>query len=712
MKIINLFQMNDWEIKDFLIMIFVIQISILGLIELNNVGIEIPILQQIIGFIYLTFIPGILILRCLNIHGIGNLKTVLYSLGLSITTIMFTGFTINLLFKKIGIIHPLSLNILLIVLSLSIIILAFISYVKDRNFANPSFIDTKQISVYPIFLCLIPFLSIFGTYTMNFYNQNLLQIILIPVICLTAYITLFRNIKHELYPFSIFSLSISILFHASLISTNLWGWDINTEYYLSNLVLQNSFWSSNIFSDSNSMLSVVILAPMLSKICNINITWVFKICYPILFSFVPLGLYLIFKDQFHDEKISFLACFFFISINTFGLEMLQLARQQIGELFLILLILVLIETNIPKIKKSFFGVLFGVSLIVSHYGLSYIFSIYLISAMILMSLIKSNQFKLLNKRYNEDTNLSFTFILLFLVFTFSWYIYVSGGSIFENIVHIGNHIYGTIFVDFLNPESVQGLSLLTSSTNTPLRFMFKIINYIVQFFIVIGVISLLFFENRKIRVNTEYKIFTFVSLLLLIFSVTIPNFSNSLNTTRLFQIVSIFLAPCYVLGGISVLKGTHLLKLNFSKEIFLKILMIFTMIYFFFSSGFIYELANDQPSSHLLNNNLDGQFFTSSELSGAYWLNNNKKEQIYTDNVRSVLFNRFSLSKTIIFESDDLNIIKNNSYIYLGTWNILKGKIAVKNEKGSTLTPTYFKYDIPPSMNKIYFNGGSAIYLN
>ena len=83
------------NIKSFLWLIFSIQIFLLVLIGLDSVNIQIPILRQFISFIFLTFIPGILILRILRIHNIGNAETVLYSVGLSIGSLMLIGLFMN-----------------------------------------------------------------------------------------------------------------------------------------------------------------------------------------------------------------------------------------------------------------------------------------------------------------------------------------------------------------------------------------------------------------------------------------------------------------------------------------------------------------------------------------------------------------------------------------------------------------------------------------
>ena len=92
MQINNPFQMNDWEIERFLKVVLAIQFALWAVIGLDAVGLQIPILRQFIGFIYLTFIPGILILCVLKLHKLGNIETLLYTVGLSLASLMFTGF--------------------------------------------------------------------------------------------------------------------------------------------------------------------------------------------------------------------------------------------------------------------------------------------------------------------------------------------------------------------------------------------------------------------------------------------------------------------------------------------------------------------------------------------------------------------------------------------------------------------------------------------
>ena len=144
MQINNLLQMNDWKIEKFLKVILAVQLAMWGVIGLDAIGIQIPILRQFIGFIYLTFVPGILILRILKLHKLGNIETLLYTVGLSIATLMFTGFFMNMLYPFFGISGPISFVPLIVTISVVVLILCVLCYMRDKDFADPGFVDTKM----------------------------------------------------------------------------------------------------------------------------------------------------------------------------------------------------------------------------------------------------------------------------------------------------------------------------------------------------------------------------------------------------------------------------------------------------------------------------------------------------------------------------------------------------------------------------------------
>lgn len=744
----NILKMNDWPINKFLRVIFAIQIAFLGLIGLDLINIHIPILREVIASICLLFVPGILILRILKLHDLGNTETFLYSVGLSIASLMFTGFFMNMIYPLFKIFRPLSLEYLIITINIELVLLSFFAYKQDKNFSNLNFVDMGNILSYKtIILLLIPFLAIIGTYLVNMYQNNILLMLMLVIISIIAILVGFdKFITKEYYPLVLFVITLSLLFHTSLISTNIWGWDIHQEFYFANQVIQNSFWNSSFANNVNAMLSIVSLAPIISIVSNINLTWILKIIYPFLFSLTSLGLYKIFQKQTTD-KIAFLSTFFFVTFYVFFIEMVSLARQEIAELFLITFVLVLISQNISEIKKAILLITFSISIAVSHYGLSYIFIIFLISIWLyplIENYTNNIRTKILNLKSNTikhaseneiyenkgNRNIKSTFLLLYIIFTISWYLYVAQSSPFITIIHIGNQISSNIFTDFLNPDTAQGLNILVKETTTPLRSIAKYLIISSQLLIILGFIKLVI--SKKYNFKKEFIILLVINLALLVAGIAVPYFASSLNTTRLYQIALIFLSPLCVIGGIWVFEIINkVARRNWqdTTNIALKVLSIFFVVMFLFNSGFIYEVTNDHPISISLsqqsvknNNNIqdEGVFYTTLDLFkedtfSTSWFNRNVPHGKGTIVYRDYIANSAVTAYAGTYQDHNKFLLKNTSEIEPGAFVFVAYPNLVKNvgREKSGYSFIFMNDNISyllKNSNEIYANGGDEIY--
>lgn len=155
--------MNDWKFGSFIKLIITVQILILILIGLELNGIAVPLVNQLTGFIYLTFVPGFLLLRVLKIHRVGSVKSLLFAVGLSTSSIMFLGFFMNMFLPLFGISRPISTVPLTVVFCAYVVVLSILCYLRDRDFESHSMIDTSELfSPVFLFLALIPFLAIIG----------------------------------------------------------------------------------------------------------------------------------------------------------------------------------------------------------------------------------------------------------------------------------------------------------------------------------------------------------------------------------------------------------------------------------------------------------------------------------------------------------------------------------------------------------------------
>lgn len=743
MEINNFLQMNDWKIGKFVRMILSIQLMLWGVIALDQIGFQIPILRQIVGFIYLTFIPGVIILRILKMHELGNVRTVLYSMGLSISTLMFAGFFINKIFMVFNINAPITFRNIVLLISVLVLLLLLFSCIIDKNFFNEQRFNLKRelISSRMLFVYMLPFIAILGTYTMNFGNNNILLLFLLLSISLIPILVTFDKFSKDFFPLIILILSVSLILHRSLISSQLWGSDIFEEYYFAKMVISTHFWNPSLYSDLNAMLSVVLLPAIYHYICKIDLINVFKIVYPLIFSFIPLGLYKIFETQ-TSKKIAFLAAFLFMSMGEFYGVLPALARQGVGTIFLVLLVMLIVSDEKRSKSNSILYIAFGLSLVVSHYALTYIFLGLLLSTWLILKLTRG-----LSKR----SKVTFNGFLVFLVFVFMWYVYNTEASTFSNIIFIIYNISVHFYSSFLDPSVTEGLGSFTSNTSSLLYSILKYLYAIIQFFILVGVTSLalefLFkkkniknriFKNSKLfeylKIEDSFAVLSFTAFGLLVATIIVPYFAGNLGTLRLFQIALIFLAPFFIIGLIissEIINRVfniifkHKRKGNEQNiETPIKIASFFLLIILLFNSGFFIVLLNDpNPNSISLSLNEDyrsNNLFTESEICGASYLksNTNNTSVIFTDVFgRQILRGYIYPKDRIIVFNQTMIQLPSKSYIYLKKPNI-GGNLAIIPIKKLTVERPYLEEKIDETpfynslihKNKIYADGDSEIY--
>lgn len=720
---INIIKLNDISYKKFTILILALFMVFWGSLGLNSIGFEIPLIREVSGLMILLFIPGFLILRIFKIHDIGNLETLLYSIGLSITIIMILGFIINLTYPLLGIPNPISFIPIITTINILLFILLIFGYFRDNEYCNESNVDFKPF-LSPKFLAVtvLIFISIFSTVYMNLglNTQNVPKLILILIISLIFVFVSFKNcLDNKLYPYIILISAISLLLSTTLISNNVAGFDVQGELFLSSLVLKNALWNYNLYSNTNAMLSIVMLAPILSIVTKINLTWIIKIIYPLIFSLISIGIYQIVKLQ-TDSRIAFLSAFFFISLYSFYTEMTYLLRQQIAELFLVLIVLLLVDNKISQGKKTLLFLLFTFSLVVSHYGISYlyliVFGVFVLVLYISNSKLSSYLPGLVNQNKSNQkfvrNNINYNYVILFFTFVFAWYLYVSGSSPLNSMLNIGNQIIGSIFSDFLNPNSVQALGIVLAAKYTLLRQVFKVIYYVIPFMIIFGVLSAVIKSNFY-KIQRDFKILGIGNLFLLLLSISIAGFSSALNTSRIYQISLIILSPFFVLGFLDFLNRLNFKKIRFfNYNNSIKIVSIFCIIFFLFSSGFVYELTNDQPSLVTLNSNIDWPIFNDNDVYGVKWLSIKKTDNtVYADANRIILWGRFKDNGQQIRILNNKFDIDRNSYIYLGSYNIKNKDILIEDYENSSIETRYINFNpLITDKNEIYNNGGFLVF--
>jgi uncharacterized membrane protein len=551
-----------------------------------TVLLDIPVARQIIGFFYFAFIPGIVIIKLLRLNEIENLEMLLFSTGISIAFLILVGLLLNELGPLFGLSRPLSTPSLLVTLNSLILAFAFLACCRDNGIKlQANNLHRLFPSILPFIL--IPILSVVGVFLTNVYRNNLLLVSMIVMISLmlVAGVSFINVLSPKKYPLVLFTVAIALLLSSSLFSSYIHGGDIFGEYAVFRLTTRASHWNPAFLDKLYTMLSVTILPTIYSNVLGIDGTWIFKIIYPLIFAFVPLGLYQLFKSRV-GKQIAFFSVFFFMSNLVFFTELVVLARQMIGELFYILLFLTIFNRKISGSNKWLLFAVFGFGIVVSHYAMSYIF-LALISALWAFCFIRKRR-----------CVVSVGMVLLLFTMAFAWYIHVSSGVIFDVLSRTLDHIFESFVYDFLNPQSrgsqvLQGLGI--EGIETFWHFVGRYIYYTTELLILIGVIGLLIRERLSFF-NDEYNVMVFLNLLLILACIIVPNLATTFNMTRFYHVALFFLSPFCVLGGIDLLGFLSSKRVDV-KGLCAILVLVVLIPFFLFQTGFVYELTGEESWS-------------------------------------------------------------------------------------------------------------------
>ena len=345
------------------------------------------------------------------------------------------------------------------------------------------------------------------------------------------------------------------------------------------------------------MLSITLLPAVYSALMHAQGEIVFKILYPFIFSLVPLTLYQICEKQF-GKLIGLLSALFFVftSAAFYGTEILSLNRQIVGELFLILSVFLLISNTIPVTKRRLLLIIFGVALAVSHYTLAYIF-LTIIALVFIISKVKPR----------FDSTLNAVTVLFLFVITFSWYALGTSAPLIA-LTDTTKWVFEELTASrVLSATGTASDMFYVPQIFTAASWTNLLLSGIANLLLIIGALSIILKLKGK-EISPQFKAILTIAAVVLVSSLIFPSVARTLNFTRFYGITLLFLSPCFVIGGQTLLatigkawtKTKRLLKrqiVSKSKNIdrvFLLIAIILSA-YFLSQVGFVNHVAGGVP---------------------------------------------------------------------------------------------------------------------
>lgn len=679
---------------------------------------DIPILRQILGFTVFTIFPGIFILRILGLNDLDQIDKFVLSIGLSISFLMFFGLFISIALCYFGYNRPLSTIPVTIFFNIIILILAIIVYRKSKikftinyNYIlkNLKKLNIKEINLL-IFTFLLLLLSILGTHIMNTTGNNFVLLLLFVLILLHISIsTIFRNhISDKVFPPLIFFIGLSLMFPFALRSNYIMGSDTHKEYAIFKNILNDGYWHIVTETNLDACLSISILPVLYQIILNINSEYLFKILCPVLFSLVPLIVYIIAR-KYIGNFYGFLSSIFFMTQKVF-LYVSANFRTSIAILFFALSVMILFHDKLNEYNKKILLLIFIISCIISHYSSTIIFFFIMLSMWICLYIISRINKFLFSEKLIIVKIIKGEIILLFFLLIFLWYGIITEKP-FESVIYFSK-VFIDLYLMLILEFKYCGYDIIVIEIKKDLPFVFS--RYILRFDLIMIIIGLIISYTKyyyKIRYSKKKNKLQGIDKSFLIFSsiclsvpiaIKISGFSGYSYARSFFE-VSVVLSPFFIIGCMTISRFLQVKK----DYLIILIILILNLI---ISTSLIHQ-AYGIPWAVTLNNEGPeyGLYYIHDyDSNSAKWLKSHAQENIsvYSDwepiRLQSWGINSPKYIKELIIYKKPIQ----SGYLYLRYYNIVNGKF-LDNQLNEHNVSEYKEQLFV--MNKIYSNMYSEI---
>ena len=556
-----------------------VTVGSIALITNLSVFFNIPAVREISGFVFLTLLPGTLLVQLFRLREFGFLGKFVLSWGLSVAFILLCTLLLNSILPQIGYSTPLSSFTLLISYDLVLVLLC-VFYYRTSNDDRVQF-SLGEINASNAYLYIVPLffplMSIFGSYAMRAADINAISIALLFLIGFYVTYVLFLKDKcpKSVYPVLIFSIGLSLLLLFTLRSNHLIGWDVHGEYYYYESILADRIM---LLSSSSPQMAYPLSAGVVSMLLPVVYQLVlgadqealFNVIFALLFSVAPLVVYLISK-KYVEERYALLASLLYMSQLSFG-EANLISRATIAILFFAFAFLVLFGSEKVSTKQFVLFTLFVTAGIVSHYSTAYLFLVMIIAAAILLAAVPTK--KHLVTRINVVT------AFLFVSVSFFWYvILIASSSVSYGLIFVRDAFNGFLF-SFWTPETRGGAQAPLGIGFAEKSLVMQIqlgLTWVIVGCLLLGVATLVVKRKEMVasyagstwtflraRFEIEYFGLALAATGLLVACVVVPYFAQVYSLDRTFFFVTTILSVFFVIGTvilsalvIAIVKAAH-----------------------------------------------------------------------------------------------------------------------------------------------------------
>jgi len=568
-----------------------------------------------------------------------------------------------------------------------------------------------------------------------------------------------NNIKENEYAIYLFGISLAMLYQVSLLGSHVIGADINSELMFSRMAMNEGLdW--NYPHQYVSSIVVTVVVPVVSRVLHTSPVWIYKAVLPIAMAAVTPIMYLAWKNEVTAKK-AFWAGIFFCIVPVVTLEIVGIGKTMAAEMFMAIAILVLVRKDSSWKFKAIILIILTALCMICHYAVGLTVICMMLVCIGMLCIGKLTKWSILLGNKVTMIALSVTMVASGAI-GYVYFSNTSDGMIMEvvgRIVRLSSTVRHTAitmqeldtlkelseeerlyyyehgykaFLEtadqqhylVLQPDMVLAGVGLDIMQTKGWQTAFRIIQYITELLIILGVIRIL---RKKTTFSPIYIAGVASGLVVLMCCIFVPKFSRILNMTRFYQLSLFWLAPVMIVGIDSIKEN--------SKWIPCGVLLV----YFAFTSGLVFEFAgydrvntlNPPPSIALSNDRISLYgIHNADDLACAEWLayESDKDIPIVSDlhSKRLLQSYFYEYPRLRKFHIDGYvqprwtawNLPEGNYYVFLSTWNVESEQFMThENEKQVLDKSPGVRYPQPiPNWlfgnAVVYRNGNSVVTLH
>ncbi|MUV88599.1 DUF2206 domain-containing protein [Halapricum sp. CBA1109] len=520
---------------------------------LEGVGLAPPLVREVVGVVFLTFVPGTLLLLQFGYDG-SLTSTVCYAFGLSISAVMAVGGVVSVLSPLVGFDSPLSLNAILVTWLL-------VSGVATWTARKQSFaitVDSGWLTrpIVPLLLFLVP-LSILGSVFYHTSGNNIVLIGLLLGIAAIPILAAALGNESWYYPLAIWCLSLALLYHGRVPGV------YTVTQPLPELTLAQLRWIPNAGS-FGSLLANGVLFPTYAIVTDLPIGVEWNLVNPLLVSLLPVTLYEVFRRFVRPTEALVAVCLFVFSYPFYVLYP-GAGRAATPVVFIALVGLAYSDSDLPPVARRALMLVFGAGIVVSHYGTAYVvlFSLLVgfVSFVGLSVLVRADIPSMLPDRYSAARSdggesagllagipavLSPAYLAFYSVFTLGWYIYTANSEKFVILPRkIIAAIEGVLYVEATGSTATSYTQNYAATTITVGKYFYVLLGLLMTIGIGAAALRLVVFHDESVELGYLAVAIGFFSM----FVGSILPSGSGFAVARVMMIIFTFAVPFAVVGA-------------------------------------------------------------------------------------------------------------------------------------------------------------------